>query len=57
MGLKKILEDASLGPLGGANAVLLDGRPELTLVCALECPLAVGQFSQSARHPFAPIRL
>jgi hypothetical protein len=57
VGLKKILEDASLGPLGGANAVLLDGRPELTLVCALECPLAVGQFSQSARHPFAPIRL
>lgn len=34
MGLKKIVEGAYLVPLGMANAVLLDGGPELALVDA-----------------------
>lgn len=34
MGLKKIIEGAYLVPLGMANAVLLDGEPELALVDA-----------------------
>ena len=34
MGLKKIVEGAYLIHLGSANAVLLDGGPELTLVDA-----------------------
>ena len=34
MGLKKIIEGAYLVPLGSANAVLLDGGPELALVDA-----------------------
>ena len=34
VGLKKIVEGAYLVPLGSANAVLLDGGPELALVDA-----------------------
>lgn len=54
MGLKPIIKDAYLVPLGMANAVLLDGGSELTLVDAGfpdKAPLVLDAIRQLGRSP------
>jgi glyoxylase-like metal-dependent hydrolase (beta-lactamase superfamily II) len=54
VGLKKIVEGAYLVPLGSANAVLLDGGPELALVDAGfpdKAPLVFDAIRQLGRTP------